>query len=125
MLLLSSLPPTITSFLISLNYESVFPAIFGEDMSGYQDIFILLTIFVFFRGIQLVITQLCFIMSTNNVSFYANLSGLLAGIIAIFYMRGYSDLYDVGIAINVALIMMILVTVFIMFKKFRNIKNTT
>ena len=84
------LPPTITSFLISLNYESVFPAIFGEDMSGYQDIFILLTIFVFFRGIQLVITQLCFTMSTNNVSFYAT-SVLLADI-AILHARLFRSL---------------------------------
>lgn len=102
-------PPTILSVLIWLNYDLIFPRLFTEQMAGHADMFLLLTVFVFLRGIYYTLSQLSFVDSKNDVSFYSNAAGAAVIVGVIVVLKGYTRLSDGVIAMNIAMLAMIVV----------------
>lgn len=107
-------PPTMISVLIWLNYDAIFPRIFTEQMSGHAGLFLLLTAFVFLRGIYYTQAQLCFIASKNAISFYSNAVGAAVIVGVIVILQGYTELSDGVVAMNIAMLAMIVAAAIMM-----------
>lgn len=105
-----TLPPTLFSMLIWLNYDAIFPRLFTQSLEGYGNVFLLLTVFIFLRGIHLTLTQICFVAAQNHVPFIANSAGVLLIGIVVAVLQGYDQIEDGVIAMNVAMLGMILMT---------------
>ena len=105
-----TLPPTALSLLIWLNYDAIFPRFFTDSLAGYGSVYLLLTVFIFFRGIHLTLTQICFVAAKNHVAFFANAVGVLLIGAVIVLLQGYDQIEDGVIAMNAALLGMVVTT---------------
>jgi len=111
-----TLLPVSVSLTVWHFYDQIFPTIFSAELAGYKPMFLLLTLFIFLRGAHMTLTQLCFVMSRNNLSFFANAAGTTTIAATILLMSGYSRIEDAAIALNAAIAVMIVVTAALMSK---------
>lgn len=120
-----TLPPTAISLLIWLNYDAIFPRLFTASLAGYGSVFLILTAFVFLRGIHLTLTQISYAAAKNHVPSVANAVGLVLIGAVIVVLQGYDQIEDGVIAMNIAMLGMIATTLLFLcpFSRFENIRD--
>ena len=96
-----TLIPSASSLIIWIFYDSIFPRIFGSDLIGYDFLYLLLTIFLFFRGIMSALSQRAYLEQNNSFVTISNLTGLLAIVTGFVMIGSYENIQEAAILMTI------------------------
>lgn len=83
--LVVSFIPSIAGMLIYPFYDIIFGSLFGEGLMGYKNIYILMMLFLFLRGLHLSLTQWFILFQVNRLIMISNMFTLI-GVSAVTFM---------------------------------------
>ena len=82
--------PALAGIMLYPFYDFIFSTLFGDDLLGYKNIYLLMMLFLFLRGVHLSITQWFILFQINRPVMLSYLFSLLgASIITVVYWKNY------------------------------------